>query len=196
MSSTVKSLGARTSWEALRVACESAGQWAAQSQLEFDSIVLDSWRRFFFDSLIKLENRKRFSCNCAYSLRRFNCKAPLMSQYVAKAIPKLKVQKNPSPGVISTCQHLDDRNRHLEFALSLTPQELDDHEKNNQIELKRIGAFFALRIAVGTLIESLVLLDRYFFLKEQPNVDQVQLLPIFKEAHSPRNMVLIATKKK
>jgi hypothetical protein len=80
--------------------------------------------------------------------------------------------------------------------LSLMLQELDDHEKNNQIELKRIGAFFALRIAVGTLIESLVLLDRYFFLKEQPNVDQVQLLPIFKEAHSPRNMVLIATKKK
>lgn len=106
----------------------------------------------------------------------------------------MKFQPNPAPGVASTCLHRDDKERHLEYASSLGAPFFDEKERNNALDLRKIGAFYALRVVVGSLLESLILLDRYLFLTEHPNVASVKLLPIFHERQSPRNMILIATK--
>lgn len=82
MSKSVRSSGIKVTWEALRAACESVEQWEAQTLAEYDDALLDSWRRFYLDSLMKLENKKRFNCNCGYSLRRFHAKAKSFSSYV------------------------------------------------------------------------------------------------------------------
>ncbi|XP_060066540.1 methyltransferase-like protein 25B [Ylistrum balloti] len=55
---------------------------------------------------------------------------------------------------------------------------------------QNVVAFYTLRLSLGPVVESLILLDRMLFLYEQgiPSV----LLPIFDPALSPRNFVLLA----
>lgn len=58
-----------------------------------------------------------------------------------------------------------------------------------------IGPFWSLRAVIGPVIESLILLDRAEFLKENiSQLHRVDLLPLFQPEISPRNMVLVAVK--
>ncbi|XP_033750586.1 protein RRNAD1-like isoform X2 [Pecten maximus] len=60
--------------------------------------------------------------------------------------------------------------------------------------LQNVVAFYTLRLSLAPVVESLILLDRMLYLYEQgiPSV----LLPIFDPALSPRNFVLLASRKK
>ncbi|RWW32970.1 hypothetical protein GW17_00002321 [Ensete ventricosum] len=58
-----------------------------------------------------------------------------------------------------------------------------------------IGPFWALRAALGPLVESYILLDRLLFLQEQGNSVEAFLFPIFDPTLSPRNMAVIARRK-
>lgn len=57
-----------------------------------------------------------------------------------------------------------------------------------------IGPFWSLRVALGQLIETYILLDRLLFLQEQDNLIEAFLLPLFDPALSPRNVAVIAMK--
>lgn len=58
-----------------------------------------------------------------------------------------------------------------------------------------IGPFWALRAALGPLVESYILLDRLLFLQEQGNSVEAFLFPIFDPTLSPRNIAVIARRK-
>jgi hypothetical protein len=51
--------------------------------------------------------------------------------------------------------------------------------------------YYALRLAMAPAIESLLLLDRLLFLREQPGV-AAAAIPLFDPRVSPRNFVLAA----
>eukprot|EP00252_Welwitschia_mirabilis_P003158 TRINITY_DN13248_c0_g1_i2.p1 TRINITY_DN13248_c0_g1~~TRINITY_DN13248_c0_g1_i2.p1 ORF type:complete len:509 (+),score=109.33 TRINITY_DN13248_c0_g1_i2:79-1605(+) len=65
----------------------------------------------------------------------------------------------------------------------------------NEVEqnLDLIGPYWSLRATFGPLLETLLLLDRLFFLQEN-NVMEAILVPLFNPHVSPRNMALIAYK--
>ncbi|XP_022346484.1 protein RRNAD1 isoform X1 [Enhydra lutris kenyoni] len=57
----------------------------------------------------------------------------------------------------------------------------------------RVVAFFSLALLLAPLVETLILLDRLLYLQEQGF--HAELLPIFSPELSPRNLVLVATKR-
>ncbi|KAI3673932.1 hypothetical protein L6452_40063 [Arctium lappa] len=59
-----------------------------------------------------------------------------------------------------------------------------------------IGAYWSLRAAMGPVLETLILLDRLLLLQEEQGVEAVMMVPIFHPTISPRNIALIAKKKK
>ena len=58
-----------------------------------------------------------------------------------------------------------------------------------------IGPYWALRAALGPLVETYVLLDRLLFLQEQGQEMKVNMVPLFDPLLSPRNVAIIAVKK-
>lgn len=63
----------------------------------------------------------------------------------------------------------------------------------HQAQENRVVAFFSLALLLAPLVETLILLDRLLFLQEQGF--HSELLPIFSPELSPRNLVLVATKR-
>jgi hypothetical protein len=57
-----------------------------------------------------------------------------------------------------------------------------------------IGPFWSLRVALGQVIETYILLDRLLFLQEQDNSVKAFLLPLFNPVLSPRNVAVVAFK--
>ncbi|XP_037357076.1 methyltransferase-like protein 25B isoform X3 [Talpa occidentalis] len=63
----------------------------------------------------------------------------------------------------------------------------------HQAQENRVVAFFSLALLLAPLVETLILLDRLLYLQEQGF--HAELLPIFSPELSPRNLVLVATKR-
>lgn len=58
---------------------------------------------------------------------------------------------------------------------------------------KRLAVVWTLRALLGPAIESILLLDRYYLVKERlAETGAVQLVPLFDPVQSPRNFVLVA----
>ena len=71
-------------------------------------------------------------------------------------------------------------------------------------EWEKVAMFFMLRLTLAPCVESLLLLDRALYLMggatsghaHKQDIVSVDLLPIFDPKLSPRNIALIAVKKK
>jgi len=57
-----------------------------------------------------------------------------------------------------------------------------------------VQAIYALRLLLGALVESLVLMDRVISIAEQEPTASLYLYPLFDPTLSPRNSVLVAMK--
>ncbi|NXG42778.1 RRNAD protein, partial [Psilopogon haemacephalus] len=57
----------------------------------------------------------------------------------------------------------------------------------------RVVAFFSLTLLLAPLVETLILLDRLLYLREQAGL-QCALVPLFDPRFSPRNLVLVAAR--
>ncbi|KAJ3288397.1 hypothetical protein HDU79_004867 [Rhizoclosmatium sp. JEL0117] len=76
--------------------------------------------------------------------------------------------------------------------------ELREYETRFKITSQRIAIVWTLRSMMGDVFESLLLADRFQFLherRERYNLQKLELFPLFDPVVSPRNMVLVATKK-
>jgi hypothetical protein len=60
--------------------------------------------------------------------------------------------------------------------------------------IRTLSLFWSLRALLGPVIESLIMMDRYLYLMEQPAVAHADILRVFDEDVSPRNMILVASK--
>ena len=80
------------------------------------------------------------------------------------------------------------------------PHELSRSYEPELGEWKRFIAFYALRLCLAPLLESVILIDRLQFLQEAAKLcsdseQETALLPIFEPALSPRNFVLVARRR-
>ncbi|KAI8900453.1 methyltransferase domain-containing protein [Globomyces pollinis-pini] len=93
--------------------------------------------------------------------------------YVEKALQKLKIQY-PGEKISESLVH--------------------QVEEQYSSRMKEVAIIWTLRSLLSECIESLILVDRVLYVKEnQPNTS-ISLIPIFDHQTSPRNMALICTK--
>ncbi|KAI4320676.1 hypothetical protein MLD38_034130 [Melastoma candidum] len=57
-----------------------------------------------------------------------------------------------------------------------------------------LGPYWSLRAALGSVLETLILLDRLLFLQEQGRDWKAFILPVFDPSLSPRNLAIVAAK--
>ena len=112
---------------------------------------------------------------------RLNKKKDFLSfpVYVRAALKRLKIPEN-----------------------SITDKEAEIYcteAKANQVD-KQIAILWTVRILLGPILESIILTDRWLYLKEQlANLPEsktkgVWMWPLFDPVISPRNMVMVASK--
>ncbi|KAL9654951.1 hypothetical protein ABK040_008741 [Willaertia magna] len=61
--------------------------------------------------------------------------------------------------------------------------------------IKEIECYWFLRSLLGPPIETLILLDRLFYLKEQENIKEAKLIRLLDPKESPRGVAIVAIKK-
>lgn len=61
-------------------------------------------------------------------------------------------------------------------------------------EKHRLDIIWILKLLMGPCIEGLIILDRYWFVKEKKIAKHVSIEPVFDRARSPRNIAIVAIK--
>jgi len=59
---------------------------------------------------------------------------------------------------------------------------------------RQLNCFYQLRALLAPVVESVVLLDRLLFIREQPDTESARLVKLFDPVTSPRCYALVATK--
>eukprot|EP01117_Protostelium_nocturnum_P013489 TRINITY_DN5038_c0_g1_i1.p1 TRINITY_DN5038_c0_g1~~TRINITY_DN5038_c0_g1_i1.p1 ORF type:complete len:481 (+),score=176.75 TRINITY_DN5038_c0_g1_i1:51-1493(+) len=67
--------------------------------------------------------------------------------------------------------------------------------EENEPKFKLLTAFLAFQMTISSVYETLILLDRYLYLKQHEGAE-VALFPLFDSSISPRNVALVSTKGK
>lgn len=85
---------------------------------------------------------------------------------------------------------------------SISPEEAEAYYtkfKTKQVD-KQIAALWTVRVLLGPVLESIILMDRWLYLKEslesgpETVTKGVWMWPLFDPITSPRNMVIVACK--
>ncbi len=85
---------------------------------------------------------------------------------------------------------LDMESNVTEEAVRLAPR----YEESYASRFMHVKILWTLICACSALLESCILLDRYYFMMEQPQVAGAQIINVFDQTISPRNMAVVAWK--
>ncbi|PSN74740.1 hypothetical protein BS50DRAFT_22920 [Corynespora cassiicola Philippines] len=77
----------------------------------------------------------------------------------------------------------------------LTDEEIDDYERRYADKKKELSIMWGLMAFSAGVVESVIVTDRYLWLKEQKEVDTAWVEPVFEYKWSPRNLVVVGIKK-
>ncbi|MCJ1279885.1 hypothetical protein MMC21_007709 [Puttea exsequens] len=77
----------------------------------------------------------------------------------------------------------------------LTDSEIEAYEDRYEGKKKEIGLVWSLMAFSATVVESAIVVDRWLYLKEQPEVDKCWVETVFDYKQSPRNLVIVGVKK-
>ncbi|KAL6849495.1 hypothetical protein ACO1O0_009035 [Amphichorda felina] len=79
---------------------------------------------------------------------------------------------------------------------SITDEEIEEYEKTYSPRKKELSVVWSLMAFSAIVVESLIVTDRWTFLKEHADVvDQAWVEPVFDFKESPRNLVVVGIKK-
>ena len=79
---------------------------------------------------------------------------------------------------------------------SITDEEIEEYEKTYLPRKKELSVVWSLMAFSAIVVESLIVTDRWTFLKEHDDVvDQAWVEPVFDFKESPRNLVVVGIKK-
>ncbi|TKA80115.1 hypothetical protein B0A49_01361 [Cryomyces minteri] len=73
--------------------------------------------------------------------------------------------------------------------------DIQDYEHRYQERKKELSIMWSLMAFSAGVIEAVIVVDRYLFLKEQPEVRAAWVEPVFEYAQSPRNLVVVGVKR-
>jgi hypothetical protein len=103
--------------------------------------------------------------------------------YVRGAIAKLS--QDPVDGYVI-----------LERANDLTDEMIDKYEVEWAYAKKNLSVIWSLMAFSAGVVESIIAVDRWLFLREQECVERCWVEPVFDYAQSPRNLVVVGLKKR
>lgn len=118
------------------------------------------------------------------TLRRF-CYSDFVS-YVRGALGKLTSPNSPcavDPAFIA------------EKMGALTDAEIVDYEERYKKGKKELSVMWSLMAFSAGVVEAVIVVDRWLWLKEQEQIESAWVEPVFEYAMSPRNLVVVGIKK-
>ena len=77
----------------------------------------------------------------------------------------------------------------------LTDQEIESYEERFRYKRHELSTVWSLMAFSAGVLESLIVVDRWLYLKEQPEVDVAWVEAIFDYKQSPRNLAVVGVKK-
>lgn len=77
----------------------------------------------------------------------------------------------------------------------LTDQDIRDYEQQFGERRKELNVMWSLMAFSAGVVESVVVTDRWLWLKEQDEVQDAWVEPVFEYKHSPRNLVVVGIRK-
>jgi hypothetical protein len=77
----------------------------------------------------------------------------------------------------------------------LTDDDIRDYEVQFAERKKELSVMWALMAFSAGVVEAMVVVDRWLWLKEQMEVERAWVEPVFDYKHSPRNLVVVGIKK-
>ena len=90
-----------------------------------------------------------------------------------------------------------DRGPEIKASLdALTDSQIEDYETRNRHRKKQLSVVWSLMAFSAGVVESLIVVDRWLFLKESPElVEDCWVEPVFEYGLSPRNLVVVGVKR-
>ncbi|XP_067675091.1 probable methyltransferase-like protein 25 [Haliotis asinina] len=148
------------------IACLSVHRMAAEKQLQGQSF----YSRALLEKIIHdVVGDVRHG---GQKLRKLDKRSKSLYDYVVKAFTRLGLPAD-----------------------KVTRDLVEDYDKSYNYVHRQLAAFVQLRAVLAPCIESLILLDRYLYLLEQDNIQDVYLTQLFNPVVSPRCFAIIATKR-
>lgn len=77
----------------------------------------------------------------------------------------------------------------------LTDDDIRDYEAKYAERKKELSVMWSLMAFSAGVVEAVIVTDRWLWLKEQKEVEQAWVEPVFEYKHSPRNLVVVGIKK-
>eukprot|EP01125_Pyxidicula_operculata_P000710 TRINITY_DN10661_c0_g1_i1.p1 TRINITY_DN10661_c0_g1~~TRINITY_DN10661_c0_g1_i1.p1 ORF type:complete len:134 (-),score=17.43 TRINITY_DN10661_c0_g1_i1:28-429(-) len=117
-------------------------------------------------------------------------------QYITQALNQnLRICKNPNPTQreIWDTPHVVFPNFDEIRDTILVPH-FESLQKKYENEYPFLILWFAMECALSRIVESFLVLDRFLYMEEHPNVLS-SIIPIFDKKLSPRNLALVSKKK-
>ena len=78
---------------------------------------------------------------------------------------------------------------------SLTDEVIDRYEIEWAYAKKNLSVIWSLMAFSAGVVESMIAVDRWLFLREQECVEKCWVEPVFDYAQSPRNLVVVGIKR-
>lgn len=78
---------------------------------------------------------------------------------------------------------------------TLTDAEIEDYERRYRERKKELSVIWSLMAFSAGVVEAVIVVDRWLWLKEQEEVLEAWVEPVFDYSQSPRNLVLVGVKK-
>ncbi|KEQ61135.1 uncharacterized protein M437DRAFT_52556 [Aureobasidium melanogenum CBS 110374] len=82
----------------------------------------------------------------------------------------------------------------LKIGKDVTEQEIAEYEERYKHRVAETAVLWTLSVLLCRVVESVIALDRLFYLQEA-GMEEVDVLPIFDYKESPRNLMIVASKK-
>ncbi|KAI8643816.1 methyltransferase domain-containing protein [Parasitella parasitica] len=175
LSSTVRKTEFKLGPTAKMLSCQAPARWIDQQEE-----TLIAYEHHFFRALLQfiMVEKGLAEASVAPVVGRLNKKRDFTSfpVYVKAALKRLKYPED-----------------------TITSDEAETYYqkcKEKQVD-KQISILWTLRVLLGPILESIILVDRYLYLDEtieDSPTKGVWLWPLFDPVTSPRNMVIVATK--
>ena len=77
----------------------------------------------------------------------------------------------------------------------LTDEDIRNYEARYAERKKELSVMWSLMAFSAGVVESVIVMDRWLWLKEQKEVEHAWVEPVFEYKHSPRNLVVVGIKK-
>lgn len=103
--------------------------------------------------------------------------------YVRGALAKLSESNTENSHRIASCMY------------GLTDDEIDRYETDYQARKKELSIIWSLMAFSAGVVESIIVVDRWLFLKEQEEVADCWVEAVFEYKQSPRNLVVVGIKR-